>query len=285
MLVYQPAIDWLTLSEPVSKDQAPMLYALVKLVGTRQRAARRLGYVGHVYEFSTVQRSSAKGTFFYGERNWKGKDWVLLVASGESAHWLLQWAWEGEVAGWATVRCTRIDVQITIPWPDEIFYLRTLPLTQNVKATTVHGLSEGDEWSETLYLGSRSSPVLVRAYRKRIEEDGKDWLRVEVEYKREASKRLFWVLVGDRQVDNWFQPVLERCEQLYTMIDPYLEGDPDRPTTYRVVGRTFHWLSTTVANCVCRLLNDDDQHEAMVELVAQWYALSQACQNRRTMLQ
>lgn len=285
MLIQNACLDWLTLSEPLDGPDAGRLFHLVTDIGTRVRPSRRIGYEGNVYGVEGLGTSSEKGTLFYGERTWHGKQWALLVASGESAHYLLKYLWRTDVASWAHVRCTRLDVQVTIPWPDEIFYLRHLPLTGNVKATVVHGLSEGDEWAETLYLGSRASPVLVRAYRKRVDEHGRDWLRVEVEYKQQASKTLFWLILGDRAIGNWFGPVLERCEPLYQMIDPYLDDDPDRPTTHRVETKTFRWLNTTVANCVCRLLNDDDHHEQMVALVAQWHAYSGACQKRRTMLE
>lgn len=281
MIIESVALDWLTLSEPHDENYQSALVELVRQVGTRQREGRRLGYLGYTYTFLGTDDTGGGGSFFHGQRDWKGKTWDLLIASGESAHWLIKHIWKTPVAIWAGVRCTRLDTQVTIPWPSGIFYLRHLPLTQKVKATVVHGISEGDEWAETLYLGARASPVLVRAYRKRIDKDERDWLRVEVEYKREASKRLFWILLGERYIGNWFQPVLDRCEQLYDLVEPFLDDDPERPLTRRVVGKTFKWLSTTVANCVCRLLADDDQGDDMAELVAQWYAYSQSCQKWR----
>lgn len=285
MLIENACLDWLTLSEPLTGTDGHILGDLVQQLGRKGKDSRRLGYQGNTYDFQSVASHSDKGSLFYGERTWKGQGWGLLIASGESAHWLLEHLWQTDTNEWASIRCTRLDVQVTIPWPEGMFYLRCLELTQDVTASVIHGLSEGNQWSETLYLGSRSSPVLVRAYRKRVDDSGHDWLRVEVEYKREASKGLFWHLLGDRAVGNWFGPVLERCEQLYYLIDDYLDEDPDRPDVYRVVGKTMLWLKTTVASCVCRLLEDDDLSEETCALVRQWYDYSQYCQNRRTVVQ
>jgi Putative phage replication protein RstA len=270
MIIQQPAIDWITLSEPLERGATGILRSFAEYFGSRKREGRRIGYDGYTYTFRAQ-------TFFYGERTWKERDWGLLIASGESAHWVVSQIWETEEIGWDAVRCTRIDVQVTIPWPEYPFFLRHLVLTEGVKASVVHGLSEDDAWAETLYLGSRASPVMVRAYRKRVDDSGHDWMRCEVEYKREASRALFRELLLEQRVANWFGPVEERCLSLYEMIDPYMDDDPDRPIARKVEGNTFKWLSTTVANCVCRLLKDDDHREAMTELVSQWYEYSQAC--------
>lgn len=285
MIVYVPAIDWLTLSERIEPTRTSVLYSFVKRIGNPYRPASRMGYVGRNYEFSSIDAPYEKGAFFYGERDWKGTDWGLLVASGEHAHWLMMRIWETDLLQWFSLRCTRLDVQCSVEWPEYPFYLRHLLRTSDVKATTVHGLDGDNDWSETLYLGSRASPVMVRAYRKRIDDSGKDWLRVEVEYKRQASEELFKDILTDGRVANWFAPVLERCSSLYEMVEEYLKDEPDKPETRRIEGNTLKWLQTTVGNCVCRLLADDDQHEAMAELVAQWYNYSLSCQKRRIVLQ
>jgi len=282
MLTYAPAIDWLTLSESLSTTSTTVLYSFIRSIAKPGRDSRRIGYVGKVCEFPTLGGQRSLGGAFYGERDWNGQDWGLLVASGESAHWLLEHIWTTDELQWYETKCTRLDVQVTIPWPDYPFFLRHLMLTGGVQASCVHGISEGDEWKETLYLGSRSSPVLVRAYRKRVDDSGHDWLRVEVEYKRQASRRLFQEIVSDGRVGNWFLPVEERCPSLYEMIDPYLRDDPAKPLIEREQGNTIKWLSTIVANCVCRLLADDDYSEQVTELVAQWFQYSLSCQNRRT---
>lgn len=285
MLIKSACLDWLTLSESYTISGNRTLSDLVQQVGKRGRPGRRLGYEGYTYNFQNASNPDEKGTLFHGERVWKGAGWGLLVASGESAHWLIKHIWRTDPITWTGVHATRIDVQVTIPWPGFPFMLRHLELTSDVRASVVHGVSEGDEWAETLYLGSRDSPIMVRAYRKRISEDEQDWLRVEVEYKRDRAKELFLWLLSDKRVGNWFQPVEKRCLELYNMIDGYLEDDPETPEIHFVVGKTFHWLSTTVANCICRLLDDDDQHEEMVRLVSQWHEYSQACQSRRIVVQ
>lgn len=282
MLVEAPACDWLTLSEKLLPGTPSVLYGLTKQIGTPGRESRRIGYLGKVYEFFSIRVPHERGAFFYGERAWKGADWALLVASGESAHFLLQHIWATDELQWLSIRCTRIDVQVTVRWPEYPLFLRHLARKDSVKATTVHGLSEGDEWEQTLYLGSRSSPVLVRAYRKRVDDTRHDWLRVEVEYKRQASQDLFFDIVADKRVANWFAPVLERCSALYELIEGHLDDSPDKPTIHRIEGNTFKWLSSVVANCVCRLLADDDHHEQMSELVAQWFEYSRACQRRKS---
>jgi len=285
VIVEQSALDYLTLSEKLDPAGRPTLPRFVNRIGTRVRKSKRIGYEGCMYDFLPLSDDHDGGAFFYGERDWQGAQWGLLIASGENAHWVVQHIWQTDLMYWAGVRCTRLDIQVTIPWPLQPFFLRHLVLTQDVSATVIHGVSGDNDWSETLYLGSRASPCLVRAYRKRIDDSWHDWLRVEVEYKRQASERLFYTLLVERRVGNWFLPVQQRCLSLYEMVEDYLDTYPARPKTQRIVGKTMRWLSTTVSNCVCRLLEDDDCHEEMVELVAQWYNYSRSCQSRRTMVE
>lgn len=281
MIIEQSCLDWLTLSECTTETGRRALYQLAQKVGHRERQGRRIGYQGFMYGFDSMCKTLPKLHLFHGERIWKGRDWDLLVASGESAQGLIEHMFDMDESEFLGVRATRIDVQVTIPWPEQLFYLRHLVLARDISASVVHGISQDNDWSETLYIGSRSAPVMVRAYRKRVDDSGADWLRVEVEYKRSAAQELFWDILSDGKVGNWFGPVEKRCATLYDMIDPFLSSDPDTPKTHRVVGQTFKWLSTTVANCVCRLLADDDDHEAMVELVTQWYEYALSCQKRR----
>ena len=281
MLVHQPCLDYLTLSEPCATGEVGALRELAREIGTRGAPGRRLGYDGFAYQFSLERGPAHAGTFYHGERVWQGQGWDLLIASGESAHWLIEHLWQTPVTRWYGVRCTRVDVQVTVPWPPGWFRIRDLDIVPDITATVIHGLNEETCWSETVYLGSRSSAVMVRAYRKRLDVSGQDWLRVEVEYKRDASKQLFPLLVAERHVGNWFLPVKERCPALYAMIEDSLDDDPDRPVENRVAGNTMHWLKTTVASCICRLLEDDDAHEETAELVRQLYAHTQACHSRR----
>jgi len=281
VLVEASSIDYLTLSQPEDASHSSALQVVTHSVGKKGREGRRIGYQGHTYTFSADGLLGDGGSFFFGRRTWQGKRWHLLIASGESAHWLLERLFYTDLMMWSDVRCTRLDIQLTIPWPGAPFFLRHLERKEGIKASVVRGLNKEDDWSETLYLGSRASACLVRAYRKRVDESEHDWLRVEVEYKRERSKRLFHTLLGQKEVGNWFLPVLERCPELYGLIEPFLADEAQGPKEVRIPHKTFKWLNTTVANCVCRLLDDDDNHEAMVELVEQWHKYSVSCQNRR----
>jgi len=284
MLVTSPCIDYLTLSQVEDDSYSTALQEVTRRLGNRDREGRRIGYEGHTYQFHAGSLAGQGGTFFFGRRIWQDKRWHLLIASGESAHWLLERLFEIDLMMWADVRCTRVDVQLTIPWPAAPLYLRHLERKKGITASCVHGLDAETDWSETLYLGSRASACLVRAYRKRVDELENDWLRIEVEYKRSRASRLFHTLLGQKMVGNWFLPVEQRCPDLYALIAPYLVDEPQGPKQVRVPHKTFKWLSTTVANCVCRLLDDDDNHEAMVELVEQWYRYSLSCQNRRVVV-
>ena len=281
MLVLAPSVDYLTLSQLEDARYSSALWLVAQSIGEKGREGRRIGYQGHTYSFAAAGLPGGGGSFFFGRRTWQGKKWHLLIASGESAHWLLERLFYTDLMMWSDVRCTRLDIQLTIPWPDGLFLLRHLERKEGITAAVVHGLDKESDWSETLYLGSRASACLVRAYRKRVDEHADDWLRVEVEYKRERSTRLFHTLLGQKMVGNWFLPVEQRCPELYSLIEPYLIDEAQGPKEVRVPHKTFKWLSTTVANCVCRLLDDDDNHEAMVELVSQWHNYSLSCQNRR----
>jgi Replication initiation factor. len=282
MIVEQPALDYLTLSKDLTGQFHSALSSFVHKISKPTEKSRRLGYEGETRTFTFLGDPSREGSFFWGHRVWEGRLWYLLISSGRDAHELMRHAFRTDVLSFAIVRCTRLDVQVTMPWPAHPFFLRHLERVEGVQASVVHGLDEVTAWSETLYLGSRASPVLVRAYRKRVSESGTDWLRVEVEYKRKASERLFYQILGSHDVGNPFLPVLERCPYLYQMIEPYLNGEPTRPKTVSERGNTIRWMETAVANSVVRLLEDHDHGRRMAELVYEWHRYALACQNRGT---
>ena len=113
---------------------------------------------------------------------------------------------------WSSLRtidkyyATRVDLQITIPSPADIF----LPTvygqlrTDNIKTSIIQS-----ELNDTLYVGSRTSDVFIRLYEKPLEEMH---LRLEFEFKGKVARGVWKALQAKATPDEIFQHYLAKCE-------------------------------------------------------------------------
>ena len=100
---------------------------------------------------------------------------------------------------------TRIDLQITIPSPADIF----LPTvygelrTDKIKASIIRS-----ELNDTLYVGSRTSDVFIRLYEKPLDDMH---LRLEFEFKGKVARAIWKALQAKSTPDEIFQHYLAKC--------------------------------------------------------------------------
>lgn len=102
--------------------------------------------------------------------------------------------------------CTRIDLQITIPQPEDVNLglIYKLLKAEDLKASLIQS-----ESNDTLYLGARTSPVFIRLYQKPLEQMH---LRLEFEFKGKVAKGIWHALQAKSTVDEVFQHYLARSD-------------------------------------------------------------------------
>lgn len=107
---------------------------------------------------------------------------------------------------WQTYYATRIDLQITIPKPKDIFLLQIYDELKDLEIKTSIIQSEKND---TLYVGARTSEVFTRLYEKPLDEM---YLRLEFEFKGKTARSIWHSLRAKSTVDEIFQYFLSRSK-------------------------------------------------------------------------
>lgn len=107
---------------------------------------------------------------------------------------------------WQTYYATRVDLQITIPKPDEIF----LPqIYDDLKEQQIKSSIIQSEKNDTLYVGARTSEVFTRLYEKPLDDM---YLRLEFEFKGNTARSIWHGLRAKSTVDEIYQYFLKRSK-------------------------------------------------------------------------
>lgn len=186
VIVGDVAIDYVTMTTSDHKENSGFVkdFRLCSVDASKARPSRKMQYTGMVYPDG-----------FHGQGKQGDEDHYMLQVWGGTADQFLalrqDWKGSGEV------RVTRLDVQVTVPLPEDMtlgelkFILDDLPAREwdcrGQQPNITLWSSKGG--METLYLFSRSSPEFLRIYIKEVE--GEKLLRVEAEYKREKAEQLW----------------------------------------------------------------------------------------------
>lgn len=192
----------------------------------------------------------------YGEK----EEWCMLQVSGYEAKRALRVAVTG-------TQCTRIDIQCTYQFDDADFAMAMAYIDQCAQQhkTPKHRPPQITEVCQrmdiqTIYIGSRSSDVFVRIYKK-FEESGKDeyrnCIRFEVELKGRASKALWQQIVSTGMGVGALLSILRnvlRDRGVEMPPEGFSDGTVELPPsqTTREEG-TMAWLARQVAPAVARL--------------------------------
>lgn len=108
---------------------------------------------------------------------------------------------------------TRIDLQITIPRPDDIEFAQVY---QQLKDKEIKTSLIQSEKNDTLYVGARTSGVFTRLYEKPLEQM---YLRLEFEFKGKVAKAIWAALQKQNTVDEIFQHFLGKSN-----LPPYVKA-------------------------------------------------------------
>lgn len=264
MIVNTPAIDYLTLTSTAKWDFETFNHVMLESEEGRMRR-------GNLMQFKGIKGDS----MFCGSATIQGVDTYLFRASGELAQKAALVAAD-DMPG----RCTRIDLQITVPMPED-YSARVLhdgmcwsdwighqrPLT----------LIEGEYGLDTVYIGRRTAGDFTRIY---VKPHGKMfWLRFETQFQKRKAVRVWPAVASDRQMMG--RMLRGRVDALPPITDePGMEAirqaldySAANVAAVRKVGNddsTYLWLRDTVGPVIMRMINDHTQGDRVKELVKDW---------------
>jgi len=267
-IVYNACLDWVTLvgedgdgeTKPM-KEAVKIMEELVKEHG-QWRPFKMQGFNG--------QTCGPVSAGFRG-------DTFIIRVSGAHADNI-----ETLIPSFATCRPTRVDYQVTVQLekPDKGLASRSFAIME--KSNGLQGpkrfLAFFTSTSDTLYVGKRTSPVMLRLYDKTPDVNlasgsnhppGSFW-RYEVEYKRQYARTALntW-LAGPNRTDHIRGIVGEefakRGAPSFGSVQDYGTGLKAyvAPTT---VNSNLKWLKTTVRPVFQRLVESGLEREALMAL-------------------
>jgi hypothetical protein len=265
---YNACLDWVTLTgEDGDGETKPMKEAVAAM-------ERLVAEHGQWRNFSLQgYRGQTCGPVSAG---FNGDNFIIRV-SGKEADNI-----ETLIPSFASCRPTRVDYQVTVRLekPDKGLASRSFAIME--KSNGLQGpkrfLAFFTSNSDTLYVGKRTSPVMLRLYDKTFDVNiangtqhplGSFW-RYEVEYKRQYAKLALdkWLLETNRtefikgavaaEFTKRGAPSFGSVQDYGTALKAYIP-----PTT---VNSNLAWLKTTVRPVFQRLVASGLEQEAMLAL-------------------
>lgn len=250
MLTDTPLIDWITLT---TFDQMTFVRWEVKQLAIETP--------GIDYKIRGYQGLS-KGSCFLGVGEQNKKSHAMLRVSGSESH-MAFWNYYNP----ASVKCTRIDLQITIDLPDN-YSARQLTddLREAVKNKNI-AIVENTNNLDTIYIGSRTSDRFCRIYVKEIDKNF--YLRYEVEFKgawaETVSKAIFENMPLSPILNSYLETIsCEDKQGILNLIKSKLsdfDSGLSNPKIKRDNNKTYNWLIEQVTPSIIRILHDHDYGE------------------------
>lgn len=250
MLTDTPLIDWITLT---TFDRTTFVKWEVKHLAIETP--------GIDYKIRGYQGIS-KGSFFLGVGEQKKHNHAMLRVSGSDSHKAFY-----EFYNDLSVKCTRIDLQITIDLPDNYSARKlTDDLREVVKNKNI-AIVENTNNLDTIYIGSRTSDRFCRIYVKEI--DKSFYLRYEVELKgswaETVSKAIFENMPISPILNSYIETInCDDSQGILNLIKSKLtdfDSGLSNPKIKRDNNKTYNWLIDQVTPSIIRILNDHDYGE------------------------
>jgi hypothetical protein len=265
---YNACLDWVTLvGEDRDGETKPMKEAVEAMEALVAEHGQWRGFSLQGYKGQTCGPISA---------GFNGDNFIIQI-SGKLADEL-----ETLIPSFASCKPTRVDYQVTVQLeqPDKGLASRTFAIMEksNGLAGPKRFLAFFTSNSDTLYVGKRTSPVMLRLYDKTPDVNlangsnhplGSFW-RYEVEYKRHyAQTALNTWLAGPNRTDHIRGIVGEeftkRGAPSFGSVQDYGTGLKAylAPST---VNSNLAWLKTTVRPVFQRLISSGLEREALMAL-------------------
>lgn len=271
MRIYSPMCDWLTLTAWESAQPlASFFYRHTEEIN--RQGVRRLQYTGQeangLFLGTARQREHREDDFM--------REHTMFQASGEIADLAFQHLDQKDI------RCTRLDLQATIPLPAgynaRLLYdiLTDDQAEWGGRARNVQLVESGDRL-DTVYIGARSSDLWIRIY---VKADGKGvpaYLRFEVEYKGQKADAVRGAILDvKRTVRSVLAFELRRLPsaQDWPLMSFWgMLGAPGgriTPETVESENSTITWLLRQVEPAVLRLLHGHEHGDRMSAILRRW---------------
>lgn len=213
---------------------------------------------------------------FFGSANQNGKAHWMLRVSGELADEALANSYG------IAARCTRLDLQVTVPAPDGFFMPNVYDALNDEDAMwtgrrkNVSMIQSGDGL-DTLYVGSRTSETFIRIYIKPNADGEPAYVRFEVEFKGDTADS-FWQAIRDGQITR--RQILagiltglpETKNGLLSFFREPLGTNRALPPVKRVQSEnsTLDWLQVQVEPAIYRLLHSHEHGGTMRTILRRW---------------
>lgn len=235
---------------------------------------------GRVMQYQGIKSRDA----FAGEAMQKSSRHFLYQVSGGRSHDVCRVFRLGMYG--RDLRSTRLDVQLTIPLPDNYSarvvadFWRDCDRWGNGRPANIR-LQENTDGLDTVYIGSRTSERYVRVYVK--EDDmGARYLRFEVEYKGDLSRKVWGqFLDSELGIYELLRGELDRLPGLPLLLRDFgmflLEVDSVGVAGSKRVlddAKTMRWLRDSVTPALERMLNSHDYSGDARRLVLEWNELA-----------
>lgn len=264
MIINASRVDYLTLTSFTKHDE--MLASFADLYRLEHANEVKInGYSGHQWE-----------GLFFGTGRQKDRPHYILKASGDSAHDIL---WR---TGKLMVKCTRIDLQVTIPRPVNFEPLKLYDILASIDTEwpsrrLVPTIIKSGDGFDTIYVGSRTSDRFARIYIKADYKGRPDYLRFEMEFKGLMAEAVRDAIVEDRATAKTILRAEVRrlpfaASRALRAFDKVLEGDMTKIRPEAVYGqnRTLDWLENQVEPTIFRMLHSHEHGDRMREILNRW---------------
>lgn len=250
--LHTPLCDWLTLT---SFNEELHQWAKMRLGGANPVEERRHLYTGDSYDLP-------EGTIFMGTAFQDGRLHYIVQESGEVADMALHSA--GNLVKNGLAHMTRIDLQVTIPYPKNWSQWEFLgDMHDKGRVVQWRESLDGNGRSQTVYIGNRQSERFTRLYMKTA-HGGAKLLRLEVEYKGQRARAMGRAFGAGRTVGEYLAHELQTTfnhDRLSALFAPCLDGARPHTEKIRITSdtqKTEAWLLSQVYPAFVRSINAHD---------------------------
>jgi hypothetical protein len=248
----QSNLDYLRLATWDDKS-ALNLFADLRRWATGWKTSRWLQYKGH-----------RSGGMFYGTGEQSEKRHYVADCSGPDSQYLYGLAGDNP-----KIYCTRIDLQITIPQPDEyepFTAYAELKAASETSTSFIHS-----DTGSTIYIGARTGQRFARLYEKRLGDD--KYLRLEFEVKGRLANVVFLQLRNGIDRDTIYNHFLIKSKAP-DYIKSWFETGGDGNVYLQAerqhdADKQLEWLAS-LENTVLRMGNDHYQGPTVKGLLERW---------------
>ena len=248
----QSKLDFLRLATWDSTEYAYMTSDILHMMGEGAKRSKWLQYKGW-----------KKNSVFVGHGEQKGQRHGVVNISGNDAdNYLLP------LLEWGTFYCTRIDVQITIPQPENVHLDEVYA---RIKAHVKSSLIQSEE-NDTLYIGARTSEIFTRLYEKILD---KKYLRLEFEIKGKRARAAWRALQIDLQPDDIFSYYLATVKlpsDIKILFETAADGETEHAMRAEILKddqNTLKWLQS-IDGAMMKALANHNIGEQVEIILAGW---------------